>query len=367
MAGVTGSPLPFSRARVAGGLVYVAGTLPLTASGEIAGTDIRQQTRAVLDRIGATLAESGSELRHAAAVTVYLKRGSDFAAMNDVYRTYFPDPAPSRTTIATELVRPDALVEMSVVAAARGTSRRGVHPAAWKSSLNPYSYAIEAAELVFLSGLVPRSGKDNTNISGDIGVQTRAVMDNAREILHAADLGFEHVVGARVFLADPALAGEMNAVYRSYFPGDPPARATVVAGLMQPSFLVEMTFIASRAPRQTIADLAASNPNFSAAVRAGSRVFVSGMIGEARGANADARAQAREALQQAGRLLARAGAGFAHVVDSLVYLRRVGDYAAMNEAYLGAFTPPFPARTTVQAPLLVPEGLVEIMATAVTA
>jgi 2-iminobutanoate/2-iminopropanoate deaminase len=259
--------LPFSRARAAGGLVYVAGTLPLTESGELAGADIRQQTRAVFDRISATLAENGSGLRNAVAVTVYLKRASDFAAMNEVYRTYFTEAPPSRTTIGAALVRPDALVEISLVAAAKGTPRRVVHPPAWKPSLNPYSYAIEAGDLVFLSGLVPRSGTDNANITGDIGVQTRAVMENAREILAAAGLGFEHVVSARVFLADAALTDQMNAVYRSYFKSDPPARATVVAGLMQPSFLVEVTLVASRTPKQVISDESRSNPNFSPARR----------------------------------------------------------------------------------------------------
>jgi 2-iminobutanoate/2-iminopropanoate deaminase len=89
------------------------------------------------------------------------------------------------------------------------------------------------------------------------------------------------------------------------------------------------------------------------------------MIGVAPGGTSEARAQAREALQHVGRLLTRAGSGFNEVVDSLVYLKTVDDYAAMNEAYLGALAPPFPARTTVQAPLVAPDGLVEVMVTAV--
>ncbi|HEU4787840.1 MAG TPA: RidA family protein, partial [Gemmatimonadaceae bacterium] len=360
------SRLPFSRARVAGGLVHVAGTLPVTETGALVGNDIGDQTRAVLDRVGTTLAESGSDLRSAVAVTVYLKRASDFAAMNEVYRTYFPDAPPTRTTVGAELVRRDALVEVSVVAAAKGTSRRVIHPSSWMASLNPYSYAIEAGDLVFLSGLVPRSGRDNSNIDGDVDVQTRAILENAREILEEAGLGLDHVVSARVFVSDAAHRDRMNAVYRPFFAHDPPARATVVAGLMHPSFLVEMTFVASRVPKIAIADEAVANPNFSAAIRTGSHVFVSGMIGVAPGSTADARAQTREALQHVSHLLARAGSGWNDVVHTLVYLKDIGDDAAMNEAYLGVLAPPFPARTTVQAPLLIPEGLVEVMVTAVT-
>src|SRR4051812_12266979 len=75
--------MPFSAAVKADGLVYVSGTLG-------SGGDVKAQTKQVLDNISTTLKTAGSSLANAASVTVYLRNQSDFGAMNEVYRTYFP-------------------------------------------------------------------------------------------------------------------------------------------------------------------------------------------------------------------------------------------------------------------------------------
>src|SRR6266853_4728529 len=74
--------LPFSAAVKADGLIYVSGTLG-------SGGDVKAQTKQVLDNISATLKAAGSSLANAASMTVYLRNQSDFAAMNDVYKTYW--------------------------------------------------------------------------------------------------------------------------------------------------------------------------------------------------------------------------------------------------------------------------------------
>ena len=115
------------------------------------------------------------------------------------------------------------------------------------ASPNPYSYAIRAGDTLFLSGLIPRNGKDNTVVSGDVATQTRAVLDNAKELLEAAGLSFPHLVSARVFLPDLKDFAEFNRVYREIVGADRPARATVGANLTSPAYKVEMTFVASAA------------------------------------------------------------------------------------------------------------------------
>src|SRR5687767_11641726 len=75
--------MPFSAAVRADGLIYVSGVIMAGAG------DVKAQTRAVLDNIGATLRTAGSSLANAASVTVYLRNQGDFAAMNEVYRTYW--------------------------------------------------------------------------------------------------------------------------------------------------------------------------------------------------------------------------------------------------------------------------------------
>ncbi len=86
----------------------------------------------------------------------------------------------------TDLVLPDALVEISMIAVPNGAERVVIHPAGWIKSPNPYSYAIRTGDTLFLSGLVSRNGRDNSVVAGDINAQTAVVLDNAGELLKAA-------------------------------------------------------------------------------------------------------------------------------------------------------------------------------------
>jgi len=356
---------PYSPAVKAGGLVYVSGTFAQDSSGAIVGKgDVTAQTRKILERMRETLTAAGSSLDQAVAVTVFLKSQSDFAAMNDGYRGFWARDPPTRTTVITGLVLADALVEMSVIAVANGNERRVVHPATWIKSPNPYSYAIRSGDMLFLAGLVARNGRDNSFVDGDVGAQTKVVLDNAAELLRAAGMGPEHVVSSKVYLTDLAAFQQMNTAYRSFFSASPPARATVKAGLAGPQANVEITMVASAAKRDVISDGRPANPNLSAAIRSGGRVYVSGMLGNNDENKGDAGKQTAETLTRIRQTLQAAGCSPADVVDAVVYLTDVKDFAAMNDAYRPFFAPTFPARTTMGTGLVVPDGLVEIMVTA---
>lgn len=356
---------PYRAAVAAGGFVYVSGTVARDASGAIGG-DVAAQTRRVLERIGAILADHGIALDRVVAVAVYLRSPSDFQAMNDAYRAFWPHEPPTRTTVVAALVEPDALVEMSAIAVMPGGERQVVHPRTWIASPNPYSYAIRCGDTVFLSGLVSRNGRDNSVITGDVTTQTRVVLDNAGELLNACGLHFSDVVSTRVFLPDSSTFGEMNAAYAAYFPSAPPARATVAARLAGNQYVVEMTMIASSAPRTTIDEgwPAAMSLPLSAAVRAGRRLYLSGVLVSTESNAADAAAQTRETLARIGRTLRAAGSSIADLVDATVFLTGVHAYAAMNGAYGAFFDGSLPARTTIGTSLVGP-GLVEIAMTAV--
>jgi 2-iminobutanoate/2-iminopropanoate deaminase len=237
-------------------------------------------------------------------------------------------------------------------------------PDGWVRSPNPYSYAIRTGDTLFLSGLVPRRGRDNSVVTGDIATQTKAVMENAGQLLEAAGLSFANVVSNRVFLTDAANFPAMNAEYRRHFPSAPPARATVVSGLAGSQFLVEMTMTASSAPRQPVGEPSKTAP-LSAAIRSGERLYLSGVLGNTPATKGDVAAQTREVLARVRRTLDAAKASPADVVDALVYLRNAGDFAAMNAEYRTFFGKDFPARATVVTPLVAEDGLVEIMFTAV--
>lgn len=358
---------PYSHAVKAGGLIYVSGTLAQDTSGVMVGEgDVGAQTRRVIERMRDLLAAAGSSLDHVVSVTVYLKAASDFPAMNAAYRTFWPKDPPTRTTVVTDLVLPDALVELSMIAVPSGAERVVVHPQDWMASPNPYSYAIRTGDTLFLSGLVSRNGKDNAVIPGDIATQTRAVMDNAGQLLKAAGMSYANVVSARVYLPDVSVFQQMNDTYRSYFASvPPPARATVKAALAGSQYAVEITMIASSSPREPISDGRPANPNLSSAIRAGNRLYLSGMLGNTPDNKGDVKAQTVETLARIRRTLEAAGYSPSDVVDSIVYLTDFNAFAAMNEIYRGFFQTGFPARATVGVGLVSPDASVEIMMTAV--
>jgi len=358
---------PYSTAVRAGGFVYVSGTLGTRDDGQLAGPTIGDQTRAALGRIAATLEASGSSLSNAVSVMVYLRRAGDFAAMNEVYRAHWPAGPPTRTTVVTDLPVADALVEISAVAVAAGGERVVVHPEGWNRSPNPYSYAIRSGDTLFLSGLVARDVRANTAVQGDVAAQLDVIMQNGAEILRAAGLGFDDVVSAKVFLADAADFPAMNEAYRTRFGSRPPARATVRAALASSSHTVEVTMVAVAGAKEAVSAGARPNPNLSPAVRAGARLYVSGMLGAADGTRGDAAGQTREALARIDATLEAAGFSRGDVVEGLVYLTDFAHYGAMNDAYRAFFGKDFPARATVGAGLFDPDGLVEIMVTAVKA
>lgn len=357
---------PYSPAVKAGGFIYVSGTLAQDDRGALVGAgDVGAQTRRVLERMRDVLKAAGSSLDQVVAVTVYLKSAADFQAMNDVYRTYWATDPPTRTTVVADFVLPGALVEVSMIAVPAGAERAVVHPEGWLRSPNPYSYAIRSGDTLFLSGLVSRNGRDNTVVKGDVSAQTKVVLDNAGELLKAAGLTHANVVSARVYLPDLAHFPAMNAAYREYFPSAPPARATVRSALAGSDYAVEITLVASSAKKERIDDGRPANPNLSAAIRAGTRVYLSGMLGNTADTKGDAAAQTRETLARIRNALTAAGLTPADVVDSIVYLTDVGNFAAMNQPYREFFQRDFPARATVGAGLVAPDGLVEIMMTAV--
>ena len=353
---------PYSPAVKAGGFIYLSGTLAQDDKGALVGDgDVAAQTRRIIERMREILAASGSSLEQVVVSTVYLGSAGDFQAMNGAYRSFWPEDPPTRTTVITDLLL-EADVEISMIAVPNGAERTVIHPVSWAKSPNPYSYAIKSGDTVFLSGLVPRNGRDNSVVTGDIKVQTKAVMDNAGELLAAAGMDHSNIVSARLYLPDTAGFQQMNEVYRSYFTSaPPPARATVKADLAGPQYAVEMTFIASSSPREAFGP----GQNLSSAVKAGNRLYVSGVLGNTPGNAGDAAAQTRETFAKIRKTLESAGYTPADVVDGLVYLTDLSLFQQMNKEYAAFFGKDFPARATVGAGLVSPGGVVEIMVTAV--
>jgi 2-iminobutanoate/2-iminopropanoate deaminase len=109
---------PYSQAVKAGGFVFVSGQIPLDpATGQMVPGDIAAQTHRVFTNLREILTAAGSSLDKVVRSTVYLADMGDFAAMNEVYGSYFTAPAPARSTIQAGRLPKDARVEIDVIAA----------------------------------------------------------------------------------------------------------------------------------------------------------------------------------------------------------------------------------------------------------
>ena len=108
---------PYSQAIVSDGWVWVSGQIPLDpATGVMVDGDVAAQARRCLDSLAAVLAAAGSSLDRVVRATVYLVDMNDFAAVNAVYATYFPDDPPSRACVEVRRLPKDARVEIDAVA-----------------------------------------------------------------------------------------------------------------------------------------------------------------------------------------------------------------------------------------------------------
>jgi len=110
----------------------------------------------------------------------------------------------------------------------------------------PISQAIEAGGLVFLAGQVGSAPDGHGAVPGGIEAETRAMLDNVGRLLHALGLDYPDVVKCTVYLLDFTDFPAMNAVWREYFPSDPPTRATVGVTALAADFRIEIETIATR-------------------------------------------------------------------------------------------------------------------------
>ncbi len=120
-------------------------------------------------------------------------------------------------------------------------NRPGLEPGSY-----PFSKVVEANGFVFLAGQVGDGPGGHGAVPGGIEPETRAMLDNVGRLLEAVGLGFRDVVKCTVYLRDFADFAAFNAVYREYFPTEPPTRATVGVTALAEDFSVEIEVLAAR-------------------------------------------------------------------------------------------------------------------------
>ena len=110
--------------------------------------------------------------------------------------------------------------------------------------IGPYSQAVQAGNMLFISGQIAIDQGNGKFVNANIKDETKQVMKNIEHILSAAGLDFTHVVKSTIFLKNMGDFPQVNEVYGSYFPDQPPARETVEVSKLPKEANVEISCIA---------------------------------------------------------------------------------------------------------------------------
>ena len=112
------------------------------------------------------------------------------------------------------------------------------------AAIGPYSQAVRAGNLLFISGQVPLDPASGQPVEATIQAQAVRSLENVKAILAQAGAGMENVVKTTVFLKDMEDYAEMNRIYQTFFPENCPARSAVQAARLPKDVLVEIEAIA---------------------------------------------------------------------------------------------------------------------------
>lgn len=124
--GVTTTSSPYPSARRVGDLVFISGQVSFDDAGRVIGTDVVEQTRNSLTRLGRVLAAAGATLHDIASATVYLTNAEDAARFNEEWMCWFgAEHRPARATVVAELLDPRLLVEIQAIAVTGRRSNEG--------------------------------------------------------------------------------------------------------------------------------------------------------------------------------------------------------------------------------------------------
>jgi reactive intermediate/imine deaminase len=258
----------YSEAVAVGDLVFIAGQLasdfrtgvPREARVDPAfpfyGSDIKRQTRYVLENIARTLKAAGTSLEHTVKAQVFHTDLRNFAAFDEVWKEFFPTPPPRTTVGTTGLLVKDTLVEIDLIVALPSARAQRIAVPDIPRPLAHYTPATRVGDLVFAAGQIasdyqtgvpPQARVDAAFpfYGSDIKRQTRYVLENLARTFKAAGTSMDQVVKAQVFHTDLTNFDGFDEVWKEFFPAPPPRTTVGTTGLLVPGCLVEIDLIAA--------------------------------------------------------------------------------------------------------------------------
>ena len=111
---------PYSHAMVVNNLVFTSGQIPLDTEGNIVSSDVKEQTKQVLENLSVVLEEAGSDLNSVVKATIFISDMNDFQQINEVYGSYFNEHQPARSCVEVSRLPKDVKVEIELVGKVKG-------------------------------------------------------------------------------------------------------------------------------------------------------------------------------------------------------------------------------------------------------
>lgn len=107
---------PYSQGIIVGDFVYTSGQIPINPATGVMESDIKLATKQSMENIKAILEEAGTSLENVVKTSIFLKDLNDFAAVNEVYGTYFTENPPARSCVQVAKLPKDAVIEIEAIA-----------------------------------------------------------------------------------------------------------------------------------------------------------------------------------------------------------------------------------------------------------
>jgi enamine deaminase RidA (YjgF/YER057c/UK114 family) len=262
------APVNYSEVMAAGDLVFAAGQMasdyktgvPVEAKVDPAfpyyGSDIKRQTRYILDNFATTFAAAGTSLDHVIKAHVYLRDLHDFDGFDEVWKEFFKSPPPRTTVGVPDLLVRDALIEIDLVAAKPHVVREFIDVPDIPRPLANYAPALRVGNLVFAAGalatdfrtgIAPEAAMDPAFpcYGSAIERETRYILSNLARTFETAGTSLARVVKAQIFLTDLRDLGGFDEVWREFFPASPPRTVLQTTGLLIRDARIEIDLTAA--------------------------------------------------------------------------------------------------------------------------
>jgi reactive intermediate/imine deaminase len=341
---------PYSPAIRAGNTLYISGQGSLNPDGTLS-ENFEERVRQCLLNVRAILQGGGMDFANLVSVHVYLTDLGTLDLMNKVYWQMIGSSPPARTVLGVAGLPGGNTIEINAIAVADASTKRAVWPGGWTRSAQADPPAVQAGELLYLSGLGTRS----SNQSQPYSEQVKAALDNAGAVLAAAGMSHKNLVWVNPYLDDIKDYGSMNKVYETYFEfGNTPGRGTIHVNALPAGEHIVFSGIAGQDLSKRRAVKPRNMPPSSTAspgVLYGDTFYVSAKSGFIPGqgiVTKDFELQLRQTMRNLLDGLEEADMDFSNVVSAVVYLKDMKDYDAMNQLYRTFFKSDFPSRTTIQ-------------------